>query len=232
MTAPATYSDDRIVLDDGKVNAFSVPTLHALLAAIDEARAGCGPLALSGRPGCFSAGFDLKVFGSGDADGVAEMLELGAQVWEQLLAFPRPVVVAAPGHAMAAGAFVLLAADVRIGVDGPYKVGLNEVAIGLTMPWAGLALAEHRLAQPHLQRAVLEATLYTPREAVEVGFLDAVVAPEELDPACASAVERLAGLNADAFAGTKARRNRAVIDAVRAGAQQTSAEIRSAAAGG
>lgn len=229
MTAPATYADGRIVLDDGKVNAFSVETLRALLTALDEARDDSGPLVLTGRPGCFSAGFDLKVFASGDADAVVEMLELGARLWAQILAFPRPVVVAAPGHAMAAGAFVLLAADVRIGADGPYKVGLNEVAIGLTMPWAGLALAEHRLAQPNLQRAVLEATLYTPREAVEVGFLDAVINPDDLDAACASAVERLGGLNADAFAGTKARRNRAVLEAVRTGAEQTSAEIRAAA---
>jgi enoyl-CoA hydratase len=229
MTAPVTYADGRIVLDDGKVNALSVPTLHALLAALDEARDGAGPLVLTGRPGCFSAGFDLKVFASGDAEAVVEMLELGARLWAQLLAFPRAVVVAAPGHAMAAGAFVLLAADVRIGVDGAYKVGLNEVAIGLTMPWAALALAEHRLAQPHLQRALLEATLHPPSEAAAAGFLDTVVVAEELETATADAVERLGALNAEAFAGTKARRNRDVLDAVRAGAEQTSAELRAAA---
>jgi enoyl-CoA hydratase len=229
MTAPVTYADGRIVLDDGKVNALSVPTLHALLAALDEARDGAGPLVLTGRPGCFSAGFDLKVFASGDAEAVVEMLELGARLWAQLLAFPRAVVVAAPGHAMAAGAFVLLAADVRIGVDGPYKVGLNEVAIGLTMPWAALALAEHRLAQPHLQRALLEAPLHPPRDAPAAGFLDTVVVAEELEAATADAVERLGALNAEAFAGTKARRNRDVLDAVRAGAEQTSAELRAAA---
>lgn len=226
MSTPVTYADGRIVLDDGKVNAFSIPTLRALLAALDEAEGASGPLVLTGREGVFSAGFDLKVFQAGDPDAVVEMLALGAELWARLLAFPRPVVVAAPGHAMAAGAFVLLAADLRIGVDGPFKVGLNEVAIGLTMPWAGLALAEHRLAQPHLQRAVLEAILYAPQGAAAAGFLDEVVAPDELEAATAGAVERLAALNADAFAGTKARRNRDVLEAVRAGAARTTAEIR------
>ena len=226
MTAPVTYADGRIVLDDGKVNAFSVPTLNALLAALDEAADGSGPLVVTSREGCLSAGFDLKVFASGDVDAVVEMLALGAELWARLLEFPRPVVVAAPGHAMAAAAFVLLAADVRIGADGLFKVGLNEVEIGLTLPWSALALAEHRLAPPQLQRAVLEATLFTPRDAVPAGFLDTVVAPAELEAATAAAVERLAGLNADAFAGTKARLNRHVIEAVREGAQRTTAELR------
>jgi enoyl-CoA hydratase len=228
MSAPVTYADGRIILDDGKVNAFSVPTLRALLDALDEARGGVGPLVLTGRPGCFSAGFDLKVFAAGDADAVVEMLELGARVWAEILAFPRPVVVAAPGHAMAAGAFVLLAADVRIGTDGAFKVGLNEVAIGLTMPWAGVALVEHRLAQPHLHRSALQATLYDPAGAVVAGFLDEVFAPDALESATAAAVDGLSGLNADPFAGTKARLNRHVIEAVRAGPQQTTAEIRGA----
>lgn len=226
MTAPVTYADGHIVLDDGKVNAFSVPTLQALLAAIDEAEGATGPLVITGRGGCFSAGFDLKVFAAGDADAVVEMLALGAELWARILAFPRPVLVAAPGHAMAAGAFVLLAADVRIGVDGPYKVGLNEVAIGLTMPWAGLALAEHRLAPPHLQTALLQAALHTPADAVTAGFLDAIVPPSELAGEIVRTVEQLSALNADAFAGTKARLNRDVIEAVRTGAQRTTAEIR------
>jgi enoyl-CoA hydratase len=127
---------------------------------------------------------------------------------------------------MAAGAFVLLAADVRIGVDGPYKVGLNEVAIGLTMPWSGLALAEHRLAPPHLQTALLRATLHTPADAVAAGFLDTIVPASDLAAEIVRNVEQLSSLDAAAFAGTKARLNRDVIDAVRTGAERTTAEIR------
>lgn len=171
------------------------------------------------------------MFTSGDAEAVVELLDLGAQVWGAILACPRPVVVACPGHAMAAGAFVLLAADVRIGVDGPYKIGLNEVAIGLTMPWSGLVIAEHRLAQPHLSRALVEATLYEPAAAAAAGFLDETVAPDELEAATARTVERLAGLNAAAFTGTKARLNRDVLEALRAGAEKTTGEIRDGTAG-
>ena len=229
MSSPVTYADGRITIDDGKVNAFSIPTLQAVHAALDEAEtSGEGPLVLTGRPGRFSAGFDLGVFASGDGDAILEMLGLGAQLCERLLSFPRPVVVAAPGHAMAAGAFVLLAADVRIGVDGDFKIGLNETRIGLTLSWYVLALAEYRLSRRHLDEAVSLGTIYAPRAATDAGYLDRVVAPEQLEAEVERTVEDLRGLNAEAFTATKERLHRDVLRDVREGAERSLAEIRAA----
>ena len=166
MTELVTYElNDRIatiVMDDGKVNAFSIPMLKAVHAALDRAERDGAIVILTGREGYFSAGFDLKVFAGGDVEQVIEMLTLGATLAERILGFATPVITACSGHTVAAGAFMALAADMRIGTDGPFKVGLNEVKIGLTVPWFVIELARQRLNPAHFNRAVVSATMYGP----------------------------------------------------------------------
>ena len=123
-----------VTMDDGKVNVFSIPMLRALHEAFDQAERDGTVVLLEGRPGYFSAGFDLGTFG-GPPEDVVTMLRLGATLAERILSFPAPVAVACTGHAFPAGAFLLMAADTRIGADGPFRLGLNEVRIGLTLPW-------------------------------------------------------------------------------------------------
>ena len=173
MSDLLTYSrDDRvasITLDDGKVNALSIPMLREIHAALDQAEADGAVVALGGREGYLSAGFDLRVFRE-EPENLPEMLRLGATLCERLLSFPTPVVVACSGHAIAAGSFLLLAADARIGVEGPFKIGLNEVRIGLTMPLFVVELARHRLVPAHFDRAVISAVMYEPGDAVTAGL--------------------------------------------------------------
>jgi enoyl-CoA hydratase len=209
MTELASYElNDRIAtiaIDDGKVNAFSIPMLQAIHAAFDQAERDGAIVILTGREGYFSAGFDLKVFAGGDIDQVIEMLTLGATLAERILGFERPVITACPGHTVAAGAFMALAADLRIGTDGPFKIGLNEVKIGLTVPWFVIELARQRLNPAHFNRAVVSATMYGPAEAVTAGFLDEVVPADELRAASLAAAATLAELNPQAHAATKLR---------------------------
>ena len=220
MSELASYELDgpiaTITMDDGKVNAFSIDMLKAVHSAFDRAEQDDAVVVLTGREGYFSAGFDLKVFSAGDPDRVVEMLRLGATLSERLLSFSRPVVIACSGHAIAAGTFVTLAADVRIGVEGPYRLGLNEVQIGLTVPWFAIELARQRLTPAQFDRAVVTAATYTPPEAVEAGLLDRVVAPEELPGASRQAAEYLAGLNAAAHTATKLRVRAGALSAIRA----------------
>jgi enoyl-CoA hydratase len=208
VTDPLTYERDdriaRITLDDGKVNALSIPMLREIHAALDQAEADRAVVVLGGREGYLSAGFDLRVFRE-EPERLPEMLRLGATLCERLLGFPTPILVASTGHAIAAGSFLLLAADARIGVEGPFKIGLNEVRIGLTMPLFVIELARHRLAPAHFDRAVIGAVMYEPGDAVTAGFLDRAVAPADLGEACAAAAEELAGLNPEAHAATKLR---------------------------
>src|SRR5271157_184488 len=169
-----------ITMDDGKVNVFSIAMLRALHEAFDQAERDGTVVLLSGRPGCFSAGFDLRVF-QGPQEDALVMLRLGATLAERILSFPAPVAVACTGHAFPAGAFLLMAADTRIGADGPYKLGLNEVRIGLTLPWFAVVVARHRLTPSHFDHAAVTGSMFDPPGALEAGLLDAVVGPDELD---------------------------------------------------
>jgi enoyl-CoA hydratase len=204
-----------IAIDDGKLNVFSIAMLNALHGALDRAESDGAIVLLRGREGCFSAGFDMKVFGEGP-EPILEMLTLGATLAERVLSFGRPVLVACSGHAIAAGTFLPLAADVRIGVGGPFRIGLNEVAIGLTVPSFAIELARGRLAPAHFDAAVVGARMYDPAGAVEAGFLDRVVAADELDEASLAAAAALAQLNGPAHAATKLRARAGTLDRLRA----------------
>ncbi|MGL4565497.1 MAG: crotonase/enoyl-CoA hydratase family protein, partial [Halioglobus sp.] len=142
-----------ITMDDGKANALGFDMLAQFGAALDEAEQAAKVVVIAGRPGKFSAGFDLSVMSQG-GDGMVQLLRAGAQLSRRLLNFPTPVVLAVSGHALAMGALVLLSADYRVGVHGTYKIGLNEVAIGMTLPYFGVELARARLATTHLGPAV------------------------------------------------------------------------------
>ena len=101
-----------------------------------------------------------------------------------------PVIAACTGHAVAAGALMLLGCDVRVGADIPAKIGLNEVAIKMVLPDWALTIAGDRLSHRHVHRATANARLTIPGEAVDVGFLDEVVpADQVLDRAVVVATE-------------------------------------------
>jgi len=204
-----------ITFDDGKVNAMSTEMLKQLHAALDKAEADGALVVLSGRQSVFSAGFDLKTF-SQNAESVVEMMRLGAELAERILSFPKPVVVACTGHALAMGAFLLMAADVRIGVVGDYKIAMNEVAIGLTVPYFALEIARQRLTPAAFNRSVTTAYLYPPKEAVEAGYLDFLVPEEELAERLVSQANSLAGIDLKAHKATKLRARNASLLSIRA----------------
>ncbi len=203
-----------VTMDDGKVNVFSPAMLGALHEAFDQAERDETVVLLKGRPGYFSAGFDLDVI-QGPTEGVVRMLRLGATLAERILSFPAPVVAACTGHAFPAGAFLLMAADTRVGVDGPFKLGLNEVRIGLTLPWFAVVLARHRLTPAHFDHAAVTGTMFDPHGAREAGLLDGVVRTDELDAAAAAAAAELGAVDRRAHAATKLRVRQPVLDELR-----------------
>jgi enoyl-CoA hydratase len=203
-----------LAMDDGKVNAMSIEMLSALHGAFDRAEADEAIVLLTGRPGIFSAGFDLKVIRQGQGPMI-KMLRLGATLAARILAFPYPVVTACTGHAYPAGAFLMLSADRRLGVEGPFRIGLNEVAIGLTLPLFAVEVARHRLAPAYFQRTVT-GDLYSPREAVVAGFLDEVVPAEELAERSREVALGLTKIDLAAHQGTKLRVRKAAVAAVHA----------------
>ena len=196
-----------ITMDDGKVNALSLAMLAELGAALDRAAADRAVVVLTGRAGVFSAGFDLPVLRAGGTDA-ADLMHAGFDLAARLLAFPTPVLVACSGHAIAMGAFVVLAGDYRIGARGPYKLTANEVAIGMTMPLAAAEICRQRLTPACFNRAVVIAEVFPPQDAVAAGFLDRVVPAAELAQVAAATAAELARLDLDAHAATKLRARR------------------------
>ena len=204
-----------IVMDDGKMNVMSPQMLQALNSALDRAQADKTVVLLTGRENVWSAGFDLTVFKQGKARQI-EMLRGGAETAERLLSFPAPVLAACGGHAIAMGAFLLLSADVRIGVsNGSSKICVNEVQIGMTVPRFATEVCRQRLAPAHFNRAVLTAEPYDPQKAVEAGFLDYLVPATELMSAAGAKAEMLSKLVRESHVATKLRARDGTLKALR-----------------
>lgn len=204
-----------LVMDDGKSNVVSPRLLQDLNAALDRAEKAGAVVLLSGREGVFSAGFDLNIIRRGGPAEALAMLRGGFETAERLLAFPTPVVIACSGHALAMGAFLLLSGDYRIGAAGDFRLCTNEVAIGLTMPQAGVEICRQRLAPAHLTRAALLAETYAPEAAVAAGFLDRLAPMAELRATALAAALEFAQLDMRAHYRTKLRVRRDALRAIR-----------------
>ncbi len=200
-----------LTLDDGKANALSLPMAQAIEAGLDGA-AGARVVVIRGRPGVLCGGFDLKVIRGGSAEDRAAMTSAGYRLLARLYLLPQPLVFACTGHAVAAGGLLLLTGDVRIGVHGAFRIGLNETAIGLSLPQIGLELARDRIAPAALSEATLRARLYDPDAAAAAGYLDSVADADGLDAAVAEVAAELLTLNGAAYAATKRRLRQAAME--------------------
>lgn len=203
-----------IDMDDGKVNAMSTDLMGEIGRALDAAENAKAVSVLRGREGIFSAGFDLPTIKRGP-EASADMLQTGVDLILRLLRFPHPVMTVCTGHAYPMGAFLMLSADSRWGVKGPWKIGMNEVAIGLTVPMFAVELARHRLNPLGFAR-INTAAMFDPNEAMHHGYLDKICASEELKDSVQEEAQRLRALDMPSFRGTKARINEHAISAVTA----------------
>ncbi len=202
-----------LTLCNGKVNAISPEVVAAFHRALDQAEQDGAVVIITGQPGVLSGGYDLKVMQSSPQRAI-DLVTAGSKLARRMLAHPRPIIVACPGHAVAKGAFMLLSADYRIGVEGPFTIGLNEVQIGMTMHHVGIALARDRLRKSAFQRSVINAEMFDPQGAREAGFLDRVVAPEALLGAALAMAQQLKKIDPKAHARTKLKVRKALLEAL------------------
>ena len=201
-----------LTMDDGKANALSLAMSNAISAGLDRAEKEAKVVILQGRPGVLCGGFDLKVIRGDDDAAKAEMRNAGMTLMNRLYLSPLPLVIACTGHSVAAGGIILLTGDTRIGVKGDFKIGLNEVAIGLALPVAGIELARDRLVPNALTSAVILSKLYGPKEAASVGYLDKAVDAEALTVEAQATAKAMLELDPAAFAETKRRMRQPIID--------------------
>lgn len=212
-------------IDDGKANAVSHDVIDALHAALDRAGSDAAAVAIVGREGKFSAGFDLSVMTQG-ADAARGLVGAGGELLMRVFTHPQPVVAAVTGHALAAGALLCLACDTRIGsAELPAKIGLNETAIGMGLPWYAVRLGEARLSMRHRQRSILQAELYDMAGALDAGYLDELVGPEAVIDTAVERARELGSLPGVAHAFTKRRLRQALADEVLAGLDADMAQM-------
>jgi enoyl-CoA hydratase len=203
-----------ISMDDGKANAISPAVIGALHACLDRAEREAAAVLFTGRDRRLSAGFDLNVMTS-SVDSMRALVTTGAELLLRLYLFPRPLVVACNGHALAMGALLLLVADARVGAAGDFKIGLNEVSIQMPLPVFAMELARARLSKRHFTAAVTQAHIYDPHAAIDAGYLDATAAPEHLFDVALASARQLATLPDPAFRSTKERERAAIVQLIR-----------------
>ncbi|WP_339512380.1 crotonase/enoyl-CoA hydratase family protein [Pseudomonas sp. RL_15y_Pfl2_60] len=200
-----------LTLNNGKVNAISPDVIVAFNQALDKAAQDKAVVIITGQPGILSGGYDLKVMTSSPQNAI-DLVAAGSTLARRMLSFPYPIVVACPGHAVAKGAFILLSADYRIGTEGKFSIGLNEVQIGMTMHHVGIELARDRLRKSAFHRSVICGEMFDPQGAVEAGFLDKVVPAEQLMATAQAVAQQLKKINMTAHKNTKLKVRKALLE--------------------
>ncbi len=197
----------RITLDDGKVNAMTFAFFAALNAALDRVeRERPGALVLAGRAGVFSAGLNLKVLPTLPPDELGRTMLAFGRTMLRVFTFPIPTVAAVSGHAIAGGAMLAFACDLRVMAEGPFRLHLNEVAIGLPLPTWAIMLAHAAVPPRFHTEAILHARAYSPDEALERHLVHAVARPAgRVAEDAHAAAAPLAALDQKAYSISKAR---------------------------
>jgi len=203
-----------IRIDDGKRNALSPQILREIYQALDQAESDHAAIIITGRESVFSAGFDLNVMKRGGLNAI-RMLRAGYALTARILAYPHPVIAACNGHSLAMGVFMMLSADYVIGSRGDYKIAANEVAIGLPMPRVAAAMLRHRLNPAAFQRAVTLSEYFDVESALDAGFFDALVDPEDLSSRAEALAGELQDLSPVAHKVSKRRIRAALIRKIR-----------------
>ena len=217
--SPVSYSlEDGLAvirLDDGRANALSHVVLDALEASLERAASDdAAAVVMAGRPGRFCAGFDLSVMTAGPAQ-CRGLVEKGARVFLRMVEFERPIVAACTGHALAGGAVWLSCVDWRIGADVPAKIGLNEVAIGMPLPVFATEMARARLSKRHFVSSIVHARVFSPRDAVDAGWLDEVAPADHLMDVAKEKAADLGSLRNPAYILTKRNALGATVQLIR-----------------
>jgi enoyl-CoA hydratase len=189
-------------MDDGKANALSYEMMDALDLALSRAEREASAVVLTGRPGRFCAGFDLKQMMAG-VESARALVSRGAKALLRLYVLPMPLVVACTGHALAGGSLVVLTGDLRLAARGAFRIGLNEVQIGMPVPILAMELARDRLAPAHLTASTLFATIVDPEQALVAGWVDELTDEAALLDRAVERAQKLSTLPRDAYAKTK-----------------------------
>ncbi len=206
MTIDRSVADGvaTLTMDDGKVNAFDVDFFSQLDDAFD-ACADDAAIVLTGRPGMFSAGLNMKTMATLDTDGITDLLVRFGHTMMRVWLEPRPVVAAVSGHAIAGGTILSMTCDHTVAADGDFRWGLTETTIGFPLPSWIIAIARGNVSAHRLDDLLLPGRMVGPHEAVEAGFADEVAAADAVLVTAQKHAAALAALPRNTYAETKRR---------------------------
>ncbi len=192
-----------ITLDDGKANVFSPEMSQQIDECLDQVATEEGCLVITGKEGMFSGGLDLKIIQSGDIERIQEMSSKAFKLLARIFSFPRPVIAACSGHAVALGTFLLCCCDYRIGVKGEFMLGANEMRTNMVIPIPILELIKFRVSNTHKYRAVLGAEMYKLEDSISAGLIDEVVDQDLLMTTVTEKAKDLATMGHPSYSMTK-----------------------------
>jgi enoyl-CoA hydratase len=186
-------------------NALDPELVAAGLAALESLRDAAPPaVVLTGSGGFFSGGADLRVVPALSAEEQADMARGINALFSGWHNFPRPLVCAVNGHAIAGGLVLALCGDYRVGPNSG-RFGLTEVKVGIPFPSAAMEVVQAELVAPVVRRLVVRGELFDAKTALDLDIFDEAVADDAVvDRALAIATE-LASLPPRTFEAVKAR---------------------------
>jgi enoyl-CoA hydratase len=194
-----------LTLDKPSANAIDEELIDNLGAALERAAAddAVRAIVLSGAGAFFSAGFDFAAPRRDDAAAL-DFYRRYRAAHVKLLSLPKPTVAMVNGHAIAGGLVLVLACDYRLGVEGDYRIGLNEVAVGASFPRAAFEIVRLRLTHARAGELILGATLYRANQALRLGVVDELFPPAAFADTVLQRAARLAQFPREAYAHAKA----------------------------
>lgn len=218
MTIEISVDNDvaTITLDDGRANAINPDWMSQFLERLNEAEERAKAIVIAGRDGVFSGGFDLKWLPTASPQEVSGLLDRASEMTTRVYGSPRPIVAACTGHAMAMGMFLLMCCDTRIGAKGDFKFGANETMNNMDLPVFATELPRDRVDNRQLTKLLIQSYLFGPDEAVELGVIDAVEAPENVVAVAQQLAGQLAKLPGRAYANNKLAVRQGTIDKINA----------------
>jgi enoyl-CoA hydratase len=208
-----------VTVDRPPANAMDIALLEELSGALEEITVDPpAAVVISGRPGCFSAGADLKAVPGYGPEEQRQMVRGINRMASLTYGLRCPVLAAVTGHAIAGGMVLALCADYRVAaIEGRY--GLTEVRVGVPYPQAAIAVVRAELAPPVARTLALTGRLTDAEECLRLGLFDEVEAPGRVVDRTLEVAAELAALPADTYARTKEGLRGATIAAMAAAAE-------------